>query len=1578
MSLVRTPHSKCPPKNKGLGALFVAFFAILLLYHLAAVAVSAACVSAADGNWSVGANWAGCAGAGGVPATTDAVQVSHNITLDTTTSIVSITIDSTKTLNTSGTPTLTLTGTTGTLFTNSGTFTPGTSIVVMNPNADVTLTSGTITFNTLQLTPTLASANRTYTFGSGAITINSNFTIQPAGTANSLTVNMGAAVTVTGTTSITRSGSATSLLDTTAGNHNFSTGVLTIAAAGSLNANGSTITVSGTGTTAFTNAGTFTYGTSTVKFTGTGATSIGAIGFNGTVGTNGYYNLEFAPTSGTPTYTLGTGSSQTIAINNNFTVGSGSTMTVQWETNDPTLNVGGNMTINANAVWTRSSTATLTFGLTANSVTYADNTSAIQTLGICAIGNGTLAKTVTLTGNMGCFTMNLTANASLDASSYTFRISGSGTPFTRTGTFTYGTSTVEYNGTVANTTVTAMSGTGGTNGYYNLTVAPTANVSFRLGTATLQTIVVNNNLTIGNASNSCTVTWDQYDPVLTIGGNILINNLATWTKSASATMTMGLTANSVTITDNNATTKDLGRVTIGDGSLAKTVTSATSWRVQILIITANSTLVGGANTIHITGTTTCLTVTGTFQYDTSTIAFIGQGATNVPALSGTSGTNGYYNLNIQQTGGTSRVFTLLGGTLSVNNNLTVGQASGPNVIQHETNDTTLNIGGNLVLNTSAGWTKSTTGSVNFTLNNNSNTWTDNTAAILDIGRVFIGNGTYTKTITPTTNVKATLLTINANATYAGGSFTTSLTGAGVPLVRNGTFQYDTSTINYMGTTAQNIIAMNGTVGTNGYYNLAISPAATVTHVLGTATSQTIIVNNDLFIGNGANPVTINHTTYDPALTIGRNFTIYNTALWTKSDTATIVFGLTTTTGTWSDANATTRDVGFVNIGDGSLVKQVNLAGSVRATTVNVTANATLGLGSLEYYLFITGGGTGASRPLIVSGTVDEGTNSVVVYNGTTTTEVEDIDYWHLGFSPAGTVTHRLGTSAGQTIVVQGDLGIGNGTNAVTVTAAYYNVTLDIDRNFILQPNAIFQASSTAPFYAGGDVYDSGTYTANNGTITLDGTVSQVLGGGNPTEFYNITVTNSSDAIYVENNVGMTGTLNMNGINTLFTLDPIMAINGGTITGTGTIRVNMNNGGTFETQYNFTTRTLNNMTVEYVSDVDFGISPRTYGNLKILPSADSISHIFLAGTTTVNGDMIIGNGTNTGVTVTAATYASTINVAGDITLNTNTTFVANGSNALGIGGDFSNGGTFTHNNGTVNLTGADATTQLISGNTTFYNLAASTTANSAGRTIQYAGNSTTTVAGTWTMSGASGKVLTLASSDTNSWTINPTAASVTYVNVSRSTNTGVSFCATYSTNGGNNTSWNISSGSSCGTLATDIVDGSGVSVTSPSIAMSAASFVFGVSTTTGTFGVSAEKIRVTNATANPQWSISVAANSGPTAFWDGAATDYDFNDPTSSAGDGSDSDSLGGQMSIDPSALSITPQGGCSATGISAGSSSAFDEPANTNSITLATASGSTQTGCYWDLTNVGVSQTIPAERPSGTYSIDMTISIVAI
>lgn len=187
---------------------------------------------------------------------------------------------------------------------------------------------------------------------------------------------------------------------------------------------------------------------------------------------------------------------------------------------------------------------------------------------------------------------------------------------------------------------------------------------------------------------------------------------------------------------------------------------------------------------------------------------------------------------------------------------------------------------------------------------------------------------------------------------------------------------------------------------------------------------------------------------------------------------------------------------------------------------------------------------------------------------------------------------------------------------------------------------------------------------------------------------------------------------------------------------------------------------------------------------------------------------------------------------------------------------------------------------------------------------------------------------------------------------------------------------IITAASGGALSVDIVDAGSASVASPSVDMSAINFSFSNQTSTGTFGISSEKIRVDNGTGTAVWTLSLAADGGATSFWNGVSSDYDFNDPTAGAGDGGDADSLGGQMTLDPSASTITPEGGCTLTNISSGSSTAFNQGV-TDSITLASATTGADTGCYWDITDINISQTIPAEQPADSYSVDMTLSIIA-
>ena len=188
--------------------------------------------------------------------------------------------------------------------------------------------------------------------------------------------------------------------------------------------------------------------------------------------------------------------------------------------------------------------------------------------------------------------------------------------------------------------------------------------------------------------------------------------------------------------------------------------------------------------------------------------------------------------------------------------------------------------------------------------------------------------------------------------------------------------------------------------------------------------------------------------------------------------------------------------------------------------------------------------------------------------------------------------------------------------------------------------------------------------------------------------------------------------------------------------------------------------------------------------------------------------------------------------------------------------------------------------------------------------------------------------------------------------------------------------------SAGTLSVDVVDSGGTSVASPSAAFGSMPLSFNCSSSSGSLGVSSQKIRVNNDTANGAWSVSIAATSGATGRWAnaGLTSFYDFNDASGSpagCADGADADAYIGQLSLNPSVATVTPEVGCSNTNTTLGSSSSFVQ-GSTDSLTLISANSSAQTNCYWELTGITASQKVPAEQPVGSYTINMTITVVAV
>lgn len=187
----------------------------------------------------------------------------------------------------------------------------------------------------------------------------------------------------------------------------------------------------------------------------------------------------------------------------------------------------------------------------------------------------------------------------------------------------------------------------------------------------------------------------------------------------------------------------------------------------------------------------------------------------------------------------------------------------------------------------------------------------------------------------------------------------------------------------------------------------------------------------------------------------------------------------------------------------------------------------------------------------------------------------------------------------------------------------------------------------------------------------------------------------------------------------------------------------------------------------------------------------------------------------------------------------------------------------------------------------------------------------------------------------------------------------------------------------GSLSTDIVDAAYAAVATPSFNMTAAPFSFTCQPSTGVFGSATQQIYVKNPDASDTgWNLTIAG-SAATAKWDStvSAVDFDFNDSnTAGCGDGADTDTLKGQMTINPAVATLATGtcATCNVTNITKGASTSFVEGSVDSVTLLAAAAGSSDIG-DWILQGVAVSQQIPAEQPAANdYKINLSLTLTAI
>lgn len=373
------------------------------------------------GNWTRGGTFAAASSTiefNGSASQTIGTSNFNNITFSNTgikTASGALSIAGTVTINsnfTSGN----FTHTVGGNWIRIGTFTTGTSTINFNGTAAQSITAGN--FHNISFTNAGVKTTTGALAMTGSVTITSNFTAGPYTHTVNGNWSRGGTFNATGST-IHFTGTAAQSIGTSNFNNIMFSNTGTKTASGAHSVAGSVTINSNFAAGSFTHTvagdwirtGTFTPGTSTINFNGTAAQSIQAGNFNNITFTNG----------GEKTTNGALAIAGSVNITSNFTAG------------PYTHTVGGN--------WTMTGTFTDTGSTIHFTGTGAQNIGASNFNNIMFSNAGT--KTAT-----GAHSIegSVTINSNFAAGSFTHTVAGN---WIRTGTFTPGTSTVEFNGTAS-------------------------------------------------------------------------------------------------------------------------------------------------------------------------------------------------------------------------------------------------------------------------------------------------------------------------------------------------------------------------------------------------------------------------------------------------------------------------------------------------------------------------------------------------------------------------------------------------------------------------------------------------------------------------------------------------------------------------------------------------------------------------------------------------------------------------------------------------------------------------------------------------------------------------------------------------------------------------------------------------------------------------------------------------------------------------------------------------------------------------------------------------------------------------
>ncbi len=1189
-----------------------------------------------------------------------------------------------------------------------------------NTNA-LNINAGTATVNgsiTLAGANTTASRINTIVITSGTLTIAGNLTFTAGAAANNV-INM--------------SGGAGTL--NLAGTFSATLGTLTPGTTSTFNYNGSSQTVTDISAIAYNH---LTLSGSGIKTLVAGTTSIsGNLTLSGTVSATTVVNLAIGGnlTIGTGT-TLTTGSTFTLGVTGTSSI-TGSLILAgtgaKTFTGDVTLNTGG--------IWNETGNAAISFaGSLTNNASFTANAGNHTFSGTSKILSGTTAiiiPTAAITGsytNSGTFTCSTTlsgAGAITQGTTGILNIGGSSAITTLTATAAG--NTVNYNGAIQTVKGTA---------YYNLILSGT-------GAKTTTTVTVNNILSMEGTSAATAAVAPTYGAAATLQyntastmttgaewitpfaatGGVIITNTGVITMNAAKVFNVSVP---LTINTNAALSTNSLQLTFGGNfTNSGTFTAGSS----PIIITS------GMTTQSISGFTTTGNVSMTKTAGTATL----QGNVNATSLTVNGVGGGILHLGTGLTHTFTGTITLTAGTLNggsstLNENATSATAWNGTGSLFTAGTGTVNFGGGSQTISATG----TTTFNNLTFRNSGIKTVTNTVTVNGLMSM---EGTATTAITGTMTYgsSATLQYKGSGAQITGNEFVSPFTGSGGVKISNsnGVTMGSARSLGVNPFTIGDVIPNSlfsdggfqltgtGTLNlTSGIYSVKYSsfPAFTTTNIAtGTTvdysatTAQTVkgITYSNLTIsGTGNNSkIAAGDITVNGILNLSSlNYSSTQGCLDMNATPFTLYMGATaTTTGTGDVTGIVSRN---------SFVANTPYSFGNQFTTLNMQAGGTLP-SLVKVMIYITS--THAWKTNVVNryydfaqkdGSIGTLTTLNLHYlpgelNGNTEsnldiydyhvsqTKLEDhgrsnfnttdkwiglanltinyiapgsgfgVKYWTLATSTAPSFTWVGGASTDWTAGPNWTGGIAPGSSDAAVIPNTANTTyapmLPASASIgsiTIQAGGILNATTGSPTLTvngGAGAWNNlGTFNAGTSTVIFTDTGATMA---DPTNFYNVTVQDGGNLTLGTNNV--------------------MRI-GGVLSLLGSGKLNAaNNSNTVE--YNGTDQTIvnpNGSTAGYSTLILSGNGTKT------MP----------ASTLNIFGDLVM-NGT------ASATANGALNIAGNVTLSSGTTFGTSTFSHTISGNWTNNGATFTPGSGTITFNGT-LTAQSINGtsaNQTFNNI-----------------------------------------------------------------------------------------------------------------------------------------------------------------------------------------------------------------------------------------------------------------------------------